>query len=34
MDLKHLSMNKNVGEMLRKLALKMFREKNESRKKE
>jgi hypothetical protein len=34
MDLKHLSMNKNVSEMLRKLALKMFREKSESRKKE
>jgi arsenate reductase-like glutaredoxin family protein len=34
MDLKHLSMNKNVSDLLRKLALKMFREKNESRKKE
>ena len=34
MDLKHLSMNKNVSDLLRKLALKMFREKNESRKKD
>jgi hypothetical protein len=34
MDLKHLSMNKNVSDLLRKLALKLFREKNESRKKE
>jgi hypothetical protein len=34
MDLKHLSMNKNVSDLLRKLALKFFREKSESRKKE
>jgi len=34
MDLKHLSMNKNVSELLRKLALKMFRDKNESRKRD
>ena len=34
MDLRHLSMNKNVSDLLRKLAAKMFREKNESRKKE
>ncbi len=34
MDLKNLSMNKNVGEMLRKLAFKMFREKSQTRKKE
>jgi hypothetical protein len=34
MDLKHLSMNKNVSDLLRKLALKMFREKSESRKKD
>ena len=32
MDLKHLSMNKNVSELLRKLAMKLFRDKNESRK--
>lgn len=34
MDLKHLSMNKNVSELLRKLALKMFREKSQTRKKD
>jgi hypothetical protein len=34
MDLKHLSMNKNVSELLRKLALKMFRDKNEARKRD
>lgn len=34
MDLKHLSMNKNVSDLLRKLALKMFREKNESRRRD
>lgn len=34
MDLKNLSMNKNVSEVLRKLAAKMFREKSETRKKE
>jgi len=31
-DLRHLSMNKNVGEMLRKIALKQYRDKLESRK--
>jgi hypothetical protein len=34
MDLKHLSMNKNVSDLLRKLALKMFREKSQTRKKD
>ncbi len=32
MDLKHLSMNKNVSDLLRKLALKMFRDKTQSKK--
>jgi hypothetical protein len=32
MDLKHLSMNKNVSDLLRKLAQKMFREKTQSKK--
>ncbi|MDT8070706.1 MAG: hypothetical protein ROO76_21300 [Terriglobia bacterium] len=32
MDLKHLSMNKNVSDLLRKLGLKMFREKSQSKK--
>ncbi len=32
LDLKHLSMNKNVSDTLRKLAAKMFREKTQSRK--
>lgn len=32
MDLKHLSMNKNVSETLRKVAMKMFKEKSSSRK--
>ncbi len=31
-DLRHLTMNKNVGEMLRKIALKQYRDKLESRK--
>ncbi len=34
MDLKHLSMNKNVGDTLRKVALKMFKETSSSRKQE
>lgn len=34
MDLKHLSMNKNVGDTLRKVAAKMFKEKTSSRKQE
>lgn len=34
MDLKHLSMNKNVSDLLRKLAQKMFREKMTTKKKE
>ena len=34
MDLKHLSMNKNVSDLLRKLAMKMFREKMTTKKKE
>jgi hypothetical protein len=32
MDLKHLSMNKNVSDLLRKLAMKMFREKMQTKK--
>jgi hypothetical protein len=32
MDLKHLSMNKNVSDLLRKLAQKMFREKTQTKK--
>ncbi len=34
MDLKHLSMNKNVSDTLRKIAAKMFKEKTQSRKRE
>ena len=34
LDLKHLSMNKNVSDTLRKVALKMFKEKSSSRKRE
>ena len=34
MDLKHLSMNKNVSETLRKVAMKMFKEKSSSRQRE
>ncbi len=34
MDLRHLSMNKNVGDVLRKIALKMYKEKSETRKRE
>lgn len=34
LDLRHLSMNKNVGETLRKLAMKLFKEKTQSRKRE
>jgi hypothetical protein len=34
MDLKHLSMNKNVSDLLRKLAQKMFRDKTATKKKE
>jgi hypothetical protein len=33
-DLKNLSMNKNVSDLLRKLALKMFREKSQTKKRE
>lgn len=34
MDLKHLSMNKNISDTLRKVAMKMFKEKSSSRKRE
>jgi len=34
MDLKHLSMNKNVSDLLRKLAMKMFRDKTQAKKHE
>lgn len=34
MDLKHLSMNKNVSDLLRKLAMKMFRDKTTTKKKD
>ncbi len=34
MDLKHLSMNKNVSDLLRKLAMKMFRDKTTTKKRE